>query len=56
MAKEGRIIATDGSVLEMKIDTLCVHGDNPSAVEHVREIRATLEAAGIEVVPMGTFI
>ena len=56
MAKEGRIIATDGSVLEMKIDTLCVHGDNPSAVEHVREIRATLEAAGIEVVPMNTFI
>ncbi|HOD36479.1 MAG TPA: 5-oxoprolinase subunit PxpA [Syntrophales bacterium] len=56
MAKEGRIIATDGSVLEMEIHTLCVHGDNPSAVEHVKEIRATLEGAGMQVVPMGTFI
>jgi UPF0271 protein len=56
MAREGKVIATDGTTLEMKIDTLCVHGDNPSAVEHVREIRAALEAAGIEVVPMGTFL
>ena len=56
MAKEGRIIATDGSVLEMEIHTICVHGDNPSAVDHVREIRATLEANRITVVPMGTFI
>ena len=56
MAGEGRIIATDGSVLEMEIHTICVHGDNPSAVEHVKEIRATLEANRIRVVPMGTFI
>jgi UPF0271 protein len=56
MAKEGKIIATDGTVLEMEIHTICVHGDNPSAVDHVREIRATLEAHQIHVAPMGTFI
>ena len=56
MAKEGRIVAVDGSVLEMRIDTICVHGDNPSAVELVRTIRSSIEAEGISVVPMGTFI
>ncbi len=56
MAREGKVVATDGSIIEMKIDTLCVHGDNPSAVEHVRKIRTTLEANGIQVVPMGKFI
>jgi UPF0271 protein len=56
MAKEGKIAAVGGSVLEMRIDTLCVHGDNPSAVEHVRQIREAIEAEGIQVVPMGTFI
>jgi 5-oxoprolinase (ATP-hydrolysing) subunit A len=56
MAKEGKIITTDGSVLTMQIDTICVHGDNPSAVELVRQIRAAIEAESIQVVPMGTFI
>lgn len=56
MAKEGKIITTDGSVLAMQIDTICVHGDNPSAVELVRNIRSAIEAEGIQVVPMGTFI
>ncbi len=56
MAKEGKIVTTDGSVLEMRIDTICVHGDNPSAVELVRTIRSSIEAEGISVVPMGSFI
>ena len=47
MAKEGKIITTDGSVLAMQIDTICVHGDNPSAVELVRQIRTAIEAEGI---------
>jgi UPF0271 protein len=56
MAKEGKIITTDGSVLEMRIDTICVHGDNSSAVELVKNIRSAIEGEGISVVPMGTFI
>jgi UPF0271 protein len=40
----------------MRIDTICVHGDNPSAVELVRTIRSAIEAEGISVVPMGQFI
>jgi UPF0271 protein len=53
MAKEGRVIATDGTVIEMEVHTLCVHGDNPSAVDHVRTIRQVLEADGLRIVPLG---
>jgi UPF0271 protein len=56
MAKEGKIVATDGSVLEMKIDTICVHGDNPSAVDVVKTIRSAIEGEGIAVVPMNKFV
>ncbi len=56
MAKEGKIVATDGSVLEMRIDTICVHGDNPSAVELVKNIRSAIEGEGIAVVPMSKFV
>jgi len=54
MAAEGKIIATDGSVLEIEAQTLCVHGDTPTAVDLVRTIRRTLEDAAIKVAPMGT--
>jgi UPF0271 protein len=53
MAQEGRIVAVDGTLLEIEAQTLCVHGDNPAAVELVRSIRETLEAAGVKVAPMG---
>jgi 5-oxoprolinase (ATP-hydrolysing) subunit A len=56
MAREGAVIATDGTRLEMEVHTLCVHGDNPAAVEHVRMIRRTLEAEGLQIVPMGAAV
>jgi UPF0271 protein len=34
---------------EGKIETLCVHGDNPKALEFVRELRGQLQFQGIEV-------
>ena len=39
----------------MEVQTLCVHGDNPSAVDHVRTIRQTLETEGLRIVPMGAY-
>lgn len=53
MAKEGRVIATDGTSIEMEVQTLCVHGDNPAAVDNVRMIRQALEAEGLRIVPLG---
>jgi len=56
MALEGRVVASDGTEIELKADTLCVHGDNPAAVQMVKKIREGLMAAGVEVASMKTFI
>ena len=53
MVKEGVVIAVDGSTIPLEAQTLCVHGDNPKAVDLVRSIRETLEADGVAVTPMG---
>lgn len=53
MAREGVVIAEDGTEIDLEVQTLCVHGDTPTAVDLVRNIRRTLEAEDIEVRPMG---
>jgi 5-oxoprolinase (ATP-hydrolysing) subunit A len=56
MAVEGKVLAVDGTEIELKADTLCVHGDNPAAVHLVKKIRETLNAAGVEVTAMKNFL
>lgn len=53
MVQEGVVIAADGTTIPLEVQTLCVHGDNPKAVDLVRSIRETLEADGVAVKPMG---
>lgn len=52
MASTGEVIAVDGHVVRLDPDTLCVHGDNPEAVELVRRIRRTIEDHGLNLKPM----
>jgi len=47
MARDGVVTATDGMVIPLRADTLCLHGDTPGAAEHARAVRDALEAAGI---------
>jgi UPF0271 protein len=56
MAIDGEIIAVDGSRLKIEIHTLCLHGDNPSAVEHTLTIRQSLATEGITIVPVAEII
>ncbi len=56
MALEGRVIAVDGAEIELKADTLCVHGDNPAAVEMVKKIRQELKEANVTVLSMKWFV
>jgi UPF0271 protein len=42
LAREGTVIASDGSRLPVAFDTLCVHSDMQHAVERLRAIRARL--------------
>lgn len=53
MVKERRVTAIDGSFIPMDLQTLCVHGDTPGAVDLVRKIREGLEREGIAVRRMG---
>ncbi|MEO7664845.1 MAG: 5-oxoprolinase subunit PxpA [Candidatus Limnocylindrales bacterium] len=49
----GSVVAVDGSTIELRADTLCLHGDTPGAARHARAVRAALAAAGIEVRALG---
>jgi UPF0271 protein len=53
MATEGKVIALDGTSVVLEPQTLCVHGDTPTAVELVKSIRRTLESEGVVIKAMG---
>ncbi len=52
IASEGCIEAVNGDLIELPVQTLCVHGDNPHAVQMVKEIRNSLERNNIAVNPV----
>ncbi len=51
MVQDGAITAASGKVIKVKIDTVCIHGDTPGAVDIARQVRAELEHSGITVAP-----
>jgi len=54
MVRDQEVTAIDGTRIALEVDTICVHGDTPGAAELARRIRRALEAAGVEVVAIGT--
>ena len=52
MVEAGAVISQSGRRIPVKIDTVCVHGDNPAAVAMARAVRSALEVKGIAVRPM----
>ena len=44
----GGVVTEDGTKLDVRPDSLCVHGDTPGAVELARRIEAALTGAGIQ--------
>jgi UPF0271 protein len=53
MAREGIVIAVDGTRVPLEVQTICVHGDTPTAVELVKRIRNAMQAEGVALKPMG---
>ena len=49
LTTEHRLTAIDGTELTIEAQTICVHGDNPNAVEIVARVRESLESAGVKV-------
>jgi UPF0271 protein len=54
LAAEGGVYASDGTWVELRPASLCVHGDTPGALAAARSIRSALEAAGVVVTPFAT--
>lgn len=49
MAKEGKVISINGKEIDIRADSICVHGDNPKAIETVIKLRNALIEQGVEV-------
>ena len=52
MVDEQAIYSTSGKRIPCRVDSICVHGDGPTAVAVSKAVRDGLEAAGIRIVPL----
>ena len=51
MIGRGEVVAIDGSVIAITVESICVHGDSPGAVEIAAAVRRRLVADGIDLNP-----
>src|SRR5262249_21443430 len=51
LATAGEIEAQDGTLVPAPVESICLHGDTPGAVELARRVRQTLEQAGVRLSP-----
>jgi UPF0271 protein len=51
MVQDGAVTSVSGKVIKMRMDTVCIHGDTPGAVEIGRGVRQALKDNGIDVAP-----
>lgn len=49
MIREGKVEAVDGTDIEIKADTICIHGDEPRALDFAVRLKEALKGEGIEV-------
>ena len=49
---EGKLRCASGVDMDINVDTVLLHGDNPGAVELARLIRSELVAAGVQIAPL----
>ena len=51
LARDGLVTAVDGSDVEVRAESVCIHGDSPGAVAMARAVRVALERADVEIRP-----
>lgn len=51
MLQSGEVISITGKTIKMRMDTVCIHGDTPGAVNIARALRKALKDNGIAVAP-----
>jgi 5-oxoprolinase (ATP-hydrolysing) subunit A len=48
MVTTGHVTAVDGSAVAVLVESVCVHGDSPGAVQIASAVRDRLKADGID--------
>jgi UPF0271 protein len=56
MVLQGDVVSVSGKTVKVEVDTLCVHGDEPTGVAVAKAVKKALEAAGVQVVPLPEMI
>jgi 5-oxoprolinase (ATP-hydrolysing) subunit A len=56
MVREGVVLTAAGRPIELRVQTICVHGDTPGAAELTARIAAALRATGADISPIGTWL
>lgn len=49
MVKNGKVSTINGKEIDIKVDSICVHGDNAKALDFVKSINLEFKKAGIEI-------
>jgi UPF0271 protein len=49
IATKGKVDIATGGILQLRADTICVHGDRADAAQFAQRLRMALEAAGLNV-------
>jgi len=49
MLREGKVRSVEGVDVDVRAETICIHGDTPGAVEFARELRSQLEYEGVKI-------
>lgn len=52
MLRAGAIISASGHRIPARIDTVCLHGDTPQALEMAKLLRSKLQAEGVVIQPL----
>lgn len=53
MIQQGVTIATDGTEIEIQADTVCIHGDQPTAVAFAKRLRQKLQEQEVQILSIG---
>lgn len=56
MVKEQKVTAITGKDIDIKADSVCVHGDGAKALAFVERIREAMKAEGIEICPIDELV
>ena len=54
LARDGTVVAADGTKIEVRADTLCIHGDTPGVVAIAKRIQERFGQEGIRIAPLAS--